>query len=71
VEIEHRQSEVQQLYREVDKVKTERDQMSNNLQNLESAYRKDLSTQKQKQDEVNARLHKAEINLKEAKQHYR
>ncbi|CAC5397295.1 CEP152 [Mytilus coruscus] len=50
---------------------TEKEKLVDNIRNLETAYKKDLAAQKQKQDEVNEKLRKTEKAYHETKRYYR
>ncbi|KAK3095207.1 hypothetical protein FSP39_011518 [Pinctada imbricata] len=50
---------------------SEKEKIMENLKNMENAYKKDLASQKQKQEDVYSRLVRSEKMLQEAKQYYR
>ncbi|XP_052084175.1 centrosomal protein of 152 kDa-like [Mytilus californianus] len=50
---------------------SEKEKLVDNIRNLETAYKKDLAAQKQKQDEVNEKLRKTEKAYHETKRYYR
>lgn len=59
------------LKSQLDKVASEKVLFSENIKNLEMAYKKDLAQQKQKQDESQARLARSEKMLYDIKHYYK
>ncbi|KAJ8306715.1 hypothetical protein KUTeg_015756 [Tegillarca granosa] len=61
---------MQKLETEMEAVKTERDVAVENIKNLENAYKKDIATHKQKQEEMNSKLQMAEKVYNDKKQQF-
>ncbi|XP_069102444.1 trichohyalin-like isoform X3 [Argopecten irradians] len=70
-EVERLQAEMSRHQEKVTKVEGEKSRLVENIRDMESAYRRDMVSQKQRQEDTNNRLRQAEKHLVDAKQHYR
>ncbi|OWF36520.1 trichohyalin-like [Mizuhopecten yessoensis] len=70
-EIERLQVEMKKHQDKITKVEDEKSRLVENIRGMESAYRRDMVSQKQRQEDTNNRLRQAEKHLTDAKQHYR
>ncbi|XP_033726371.1 nucleoprotein TPR-like [Pecten maximus] len=70
-EVERLQLEMTRHQDKVTKVEGEKSRLVENIRDMESAYRRDMVSQKQRQEDTTNRLRQAEKHLVDAKQHYR